>query len=306
MAGTVMEANMERQAEPDGLSQNQGIFVLFCVYLAFGLSPLYWNLLRGVSAFELVCHRTLWSSLFVALYMLARGLFPAFFQALRDRRDLFFISLCSLIHLLNWWIYIWAVTNDKLLEASMGHYIVPMISTVLGFLFFSERPSMLQWKGIVCAGIGVLILLVNYGAVPWVSLGVASSAALFAFFRKYAKVSAAPGMLLEMLISAPLLWGYLLWKGLTGTGHFLAGDLSMDLLLIGCGLVSGVPQIGLTLGIRSVPMISLGVMQYILPTTGFLLGVFVMHEPIPPMKLLVFLFIWAGVALYLIGKFRHR
>ena len=297
---------MEQQKGSSALSQNQGILLLFSVYLSFGLSPLYWNLLRDVPALELVSHRTLWGSLFVALYMLSRGMFPAFFQALRDRREVFFIGLCSLAHLWNWWIYIWAVTNGQLLESSMGHYIVPMISTILGFLFFGERPSRLQWKGILFAGAGVLLLLFNYGAVPWVSLGVALSAALFALFRKYARVAAAPGMLMEMLFSAPLLWGYLLWKGYTGTGYFLAGDLHMDLLLIGCGLISGVPQLWLALGIRSVPMVSLGVMQYILPTTSFLLGVFVMCEPIPPMKLLVFLFIWAGVALYLLGKFRHR
>ena len=295
-----------RQPKKSGtLSQKQGILLLLGVYLSFGLSPLYWNLLQGVPAFELVCHRTLWGSLFVALYMSSQGLFPAFFQALHSRREVFFISLCSLAHLWNWWIYIWAVTNGQLLESSMGHYIVPMISTVLGFLFFGERPSGLQWKGILTAGIGVLILLFNYGAIPWVSLGVAFSAALFAFFRKYAKVAAAPGMLMEMLFTAPILWGYLLWIGFTGSGHFLTCNLRMDLLLIGCGLVSGIPQLGLALGIRSVPMISLGVMQYILPTTSFLLGVFVMQESIPPMKLLVFLFIWAGVALYLAGKFRN-
>ena len=132
-------------------------------------------------------------------------------------------------------------------------------------------------------------------------LNVALSAALFAFFRKRAKVGAAPGMLMELLFSAPFLWGYLIWLGERGEGHFLAGGAYMDLLLIGCGFVSAIPQLGLSLGIRSVPMISLGIMQYLLPTTVFLLGAFVMREPISASKLLVFLFIWVGVGCFLSG-----
>ena len=171
-----------------GLSQRQGMGILFGVYLSFGLSPLYWNLLHGVSALEMVSHRSLWGSLIIAAFMVWKGQFPAFFRAIRDRREIAFIGLCSLAHLWNWWIYIWAVTNGKVLECSMGHYIVPMISTILGFLFFRERPGRLQWMGIIFAGIGVLILLMGYGAVPWASLNVALSAALFAFFRKRATV----------------------------------------------------------------------------------------------------------------------
>ena len=233
-----------------GLSQRQGMGILFGVYLSFGLSPLYWNLLHGVSALEMVSHRSLWGSLIIAAFMVWKGQFPAFFRAIRDRREIAFIGLCSLAHLWNWWIYIWAVTNGKVLECSMGHYIVPMISTILGFLFFRERPGRLQWMGIIFAGIGVLILLMGYGAVPWASLNVALSAALFAFFRKRATVGAAPGMLMELLFSAPFLWGYLIWLGERGEGHFLAGGAYMDLLLIGCGFVSAIPQLGLSLGIR--------------------------------------------------------
>lgn len=284
-----------------GLSQRQGMGILFGVYLSFGLSPLYWNLLHGVSALEMVNHRSLWGSLIIAAFMVWKGQFPAFFRAIRDRREIALIGLCSLAHLWNWWIYIWAVTNGKVLECSMGHYIVPMISTILGFLFFRERPGRLQWMGIIFAGIGVLILLMGYGAVPWASLNVALSAALFAFFRKRATVGAAPGMLMELLFSAPFLWGYLIWLGERGEGHFLAGGAYMDLLLIGCGFVSAIPQLGLSLGIRSVPMISLGIMQYILPTTVFMLGAFVMREPISASKLLVFLFIWVGVGCFLSG-----
>lgn len=149
-----------------GLSQRQGMGILFGVYLSFGLSPLYWNLLHGVSALEMVSHRSLWGSLIIAAFMVWKGQFPAFFRAIRDRREIALIGLCSLAHLWNWWIYIWAVTNGKVLECSMGHYIVPMISTILGFLFFRERPGRLQWMGIIFAGIGVLILLMGYGSRP--------------------------------------------------------------------------------------------------------------------------------------------
>ena len=171
----------------------------------------------------MVSHRSLWGSLIIAAFMVWKGQFPAFFRAIRDRREIALIGLCSLAHLWNWWIYIWAVTNGKVLECSMGHYIVPMISTILGFLFFRERPGRLQWMGIIFAGIGVLILLMGYGAVPWASLNVALSAALFAFFRKRATVGAAPGMLMELLFSAPFLWGYRIRHARTHIGEQAAG-----------------------------------------------------------------------------------
>ncbi|MDO5537648.1 MAG: EamA family transporter RarD [Desulfovibrionaceae bacterium] len=288
------------------LPQGQGMLLLFGVYLSFGLTPLYWNLLQGVSAMEMVCHRSLWGSLIVAACMLRNREFPEFFRALRCRREVFLIALCSLSHLWNWWIYIWATTNGKVLECSMGHYIVPMISTMLGFFFFRERPGRLQWLGMLSAACGAGILLYEYGSIPWVSLQVALSAALFAFFRKRATVGVGPGMLMELLFTAPFLWGWLVWIGVCGEGHFLAGSLRLDLLLMGCGIVSAIPQLGLSLGIRSVPMVCLGIMQYILPTTVFLLGVFVMREPVDPTRLTVFAFIWAGVALFLAGAVRKR
>ena len=190
-----------------GLSQRQGMGILFGVYLSFGLSPLYWNLLHGVSALEMVSHRSLWGSLIIAAFMVWKGQFPAFFRAIRDRREIAFIGLCSLAHLWNWWIYIWAVTNGKVLECSMGHYIVPMISTILGFLFFRERPGRLQWMGIIFAGIGVLILLMGYGAVPWASLNVALSAALFAFFRKRARYAHGAAVFRAVPVGLPDLAG---------------------------------------------------------------------------------------------------
>ncbi len=279
------------------LSPDQSMGLLFAVYMLFGLTPLYWKLLSGVSALEMVCHRSLWGSMIIATVMLARGEFPLFFQALHSRKDLFFMTLCSLAHLWNWWIYIWAVTNGKVLECSLGQFITPMVCTLLGIVFFRERASHAQWIGMTFALAGLVILFFCHGSLPWVSVQVSVSAALFAFFRKQAPVAPAPGMLMELIFSAPFLWTWLVFAELSGSGHFLGSGFSMVMLLIGCGFVSAVPQLGLAAGLRRVPMISIGIIQYIQPTTVFLVGILLMREQVSMTRLVVFLFIWTGIAI---------
>ncbi len=284
------------------LTTGQSTSVLLAVYVMFGLTPLYWNLLDGVSALEMVCHRSLWGSLIIAAYMLVRREFGLFFEALHSRRNIIFITLCSLSHLWNWWIYIWAVTNGKVLECSLGQYLTPMVSVMLGLCFFHERAERIYWAGMCFALAGLAILFFSHGSLPWVSLQVAVSAALFAFFRKQAPVASAPGTLMELLFSAPLLWTWLFMTELSGEGHLLNADLSMVLLLIGCGFVSAVPQIGLAAGLRRIPLVSVGRLQYVQPTTIFLVGILAMREPVSLTQIAVFFFIWTGIFISLRGK----
>ena len=216
----------------------------FGVYLSFGLSPLYWNLLHGVSALEMVSHRSLWGSLIIAAFMVWKGQFPAFFRAIRDRREIALIGLCSLAHLWNWWIYIWAVTNGKVLECSMGHYIVPNDQHDTGLSVFQGASGPPAMDGHHLRRIGVLILLMGYGAVPWASLNVALPRRCLRSFANAPRSEPLPVCSWNCCFSAPFLWGYLIWLGERGEGHFLAGGAYMDLLLIGCGFVSAIPQLG--------------------------------------------------------------
>ena len=292
-----MPSNNSLPALPP-LSLPYGVAAFITANSIFGLSPLYWNLIQGPEAFEVVCHRIVWSTCILFLVNLLYGGMRPFYNALSNRRVLLFIALCSAVHFTNWWVYIWAVTSGRVLEASLGQYFVPMISSVLGLLLFKEKPNRLQTAGIVLAACGVLVLVASYGRIPWVSLVLGFSVALFPVFRKHAPVAAIPGMLLEMLFLLPFLLGYLLLLWHKGQGVFLQGNLQLDALLFGAGIMTAVPQLLLNAGVRSVPMIPISLMQYLLPTLSFLLGVFVYQEQFTLVEGLVFACIWAGIALY--------
>ena len=264
----------------------------------FGFSPLYWNLFSGASPLELVCHRVVWAAVILFFVnWLAIGL-GQFRRAMRNRTVVVFIALCAVVHLGNWLVYIWAVTNGRVLDASLGQYFAPMISTVLGLVLFRERPRRMQAAGICLAAFGVAVQTVYYGRLPWIAVALAFCVSLFPVLRKYADVGALPGMFMEMLFCVPLLGGYLVYLWHSGGGGFLRHSIGTDLLFLGAGVMTAVPQLMLHAGVRSVPMIPISLMQYVLPTWGFLLGVFFYRETFGTVEVVVFGCIWAGIALY--------
>lgn len=286
------------------LTPRSGAACYVAANVVFGLSPLYWNLLTGVPAFEVVCHRTVWAAVILVVLNACAGGMGPFYEAARNKTVLLFIGLCALVHLCNWWFYIWAVTSGHVLEASLGQYFAPMCSTLLGLVIFGERPRRLQAVALLLAASGVVIQTVSYGRLPWISLVLGLTVAIFPVLRKYADVDAIPGMLLEMLFLFPFVGGYLFYLWFNGGGAFLRGGLMGDTLLLGAGVMTAVPQLLLNAGVRSVPMIPISIMQYILPTIVFLLGVFIYDERFGPVELFVFGCIWAGIIVYLYDLLR--
>jgi chloramphenicol-sensitive protein RarD len=267
-------------------------------FLSWGLLAIYWKALGHVPAFEILCHRMLWSCVFTALVLTVWRRWGELVTAIRDRRTFLFMCLGSLLIAGNWLTYIWAVNADRVLETSLGYYIVPMANAVLGWVVLKDRPRNLQFAAIILAAAGVANLLVFYGGLPWPALVLAFSFSTYGLIRKISSVGPVPGLFFETLVTGVPAAGYLLFLGARGQGAMGAADPSTDLLLLAAGPLTTMPLVFFVFGARRIRMVTLGFYQYIAPTCFFLLGVFVYGEPFTGAHLATFLLIWAGIALY--------
>ena len=267
-------------------------------YILWGLFPLYIKQLQAVPALEIVLHRSAWSLVFVfgLLALLRRAAWLA--AVLRQPRTLAIFGLSALLLAANWLLYVWAVNAGRVLDASLGYFINPLVNVVLGFAVLHERPRRLQWLAVALAAAGVLWLAVGAGHWPWVSITLALSFGLYGLLRKTAPLGAIEGLALETLMLAPLAVGGLLWLQLSGHSAFGQGDLRLDLWLLAAGPITAIPLLLFASGARRVSMATLGLLQYLGPSIQFLLGVFVYHEPFNESRGLGFLLIWAALAVY--------
>lgn len=284
----------------------RGLAVLMGVNILWALLPVYWKQLTHVSPLEVLSHRSLWGFFLVGGLLWMRGGLSEVREIFRDKRSLRFIIGCSFSHMFSWGFYIWAVSAGHILDAALGHYILPMFSVLFAFILFRERPRRLQWLAIGVAAVGVFGMILWYGSLPWIGLLMASNSVLFAVLRKNAPVHAMPGLILELLISAPFLWGYLAYLFLSGNATFSNVSLEQDLWLIGAGIVTIIPQMGYAYGLCRVPLTTISLFQYIPPTGNFLVGLFLFHEAFTPDKVFGFIFIWAGLIIFTLESLHFR
>lgn len=284
----------------------RGITVLIGVYTIWGLLPIYWKQLTHVPPLEVLSHRAVWGFFLVLFLLWFRGGLGEIREIIRNRRSLLFITGCSFSHMFGWGFYIWAVGSGHILDAALGHYMQPIFSVLCGFFLFRERPRRIQWAAIMLACTGVLGMLTVFGAFPWVGLLIALNGILFATLRKNAPVNAMPGLVLELIISAPFLWGYLAYLIFTGQSVFMTAGFSQDLWLIGAGIVTIIPQMGYAYGLCRVPLTTISLMQYIPPTGNFLIGLLLFGEVFSPDKIFGFLFIWAGLIVFTLEGILYR
>ena len=198
----------------------------------------------------------------------------------------------------NWLVFIWAIQQDRILEASLGYYINPLVNVVLGMVFLSERLSRWQGVAVLLAAIGVGVMIVGVGTLPWVALSLALTFGFYALVRKKAKVDPLIGLLVETLLLLPAAAGYLIWLSSAGTGVFGPQDWAMSAMLIASGLVTGTPLVLFMYGAQRLNLSTIGLMQYLAPTIHFLLALLVFGEAFTLTHLITFLFIWSGLALY--------
>ncbi len=279
-------------------SSPTGIAAAVAAFLLWGVLPIYWKALLAVESPEILCHRIVWSAVFTALVLLAAGRFHEVRVALASAKSVSMLLLSSVLVSINWGVYIWAVNHEHVVEASMGYYITPLVNVLLGLMFLKDRLRRLQWIAVGFALAGVVVMVADFGKLPWIALTLAFSFGLYGLVRKVAAVQPVPGLFLETLLLSLPAGAYILWQESHGAGGLVTGDTMQIILLIGAGAVTSIPLLLFTFGARRLTLPTIGIAQYLAPTCMFLLGVFLYHEPFGATKLITFAFIWTGVAVY--------
>ena len=260
----------------------------------WGCFPLYFKMLSSVPAREVLAHRIAWSAAFLLLLVTVTGTGKNLKAVLKTPRTLGILLITTLLLATNWYVFINAVFKGYVLEASLGYFINPLVSVLLGFLFLREKLSARQTMSIALALVGVLV----QGEVPVVALTLAFTFGLYGLIRKAARVQAIPGLTVEMVLLSPLAVGYLGWLMVTGNATFLAGRPGLDVLLVLAGVITATPLVLYGGALGKLKLSTLGIMQYIVPTGQFACAVFAFGEPFTTAHLTTFAFIWAALVLY--------
>lgn len=284
---------------------NPGVAYALLAYLAWGLFPLYFRFLAGVGAVEIVLHRVVWSLVFLLALLAGLRRWQWLAPLARQPRVLGAAALSALLLAGNWTLYVWAVMNGRVLDASLGYFINPLVNVLLGALFLHERLRPAQRIAVGLAAAGVAWLALRGPQWPWVGLAIALSFGFYGLLRKTAALGAIEGLTLETLILTPLALALLAWWTLQGTGGLAAHDTSTLAWLVGVGPVSAVPLLLFGAGARRIPMATLGLLQYLSPTLQLLLAVWVFDEPLRGDRLAGFALIWIGLAVYSIESLQR-
>jgi chloramphenicol-sensitive protein RarD len=276
-------------------------------YVTWGLLPLYWILLKPASAAEVLANRFVWSFVFVAIVLLALRRTAWLRDLARRPRVAAYLAIAAALIALNWWTYIYGVNTGRVVETSLGYFINPLVSILLGVLVLGERLRPAQWTAVGIGTAAVVVLAVDYGRLPWIALVLAGTFAVYALLKKKAAAPPLEGMAVESGVSAPFALAYLLWLG--GTGHAAFGHVSAGhtALLIASGVATAIPLLLFAGAANRVPLSTLGVLQYIAPTLQFLIGVVALHEAMPAVRWIGFALVWTALAVFTLdGAREHR
>jgi chloramphenicol-sensitive protein RarD len=275
-------------------------------YLIWGLLPIYWKLLGEVNSDEILANRVVWSFVFMVILLAFTKKLGQLTVTLKElfqhKKQLWALVIASLLISCNWFIYIWAVNSNHMIEASLGYYINPLVSVLLGIIILKEKMNIPQLISFLLALTGVLVLTFNYGSFPWVSLTLAVSFGLYGLAKKMIKVDSAIGLTLETMFVTPIGLIYMFYLFANGTQGFLNMSYTIDLLLIGGGIATATPLLYFAKGAQRIPLSTLGFLQYIAPTISLMLGVFVYGEHFSKSHLIAFIFIWLALTVYTILK----
>lgn len=288
----------------------QGIFFGLAAYVLWGILPVYWKALELVSPFEILSSRFMWSCVFVFLLIIFQKKWPLFTKEVKQvfsnvKTGAAMVAVGITISF-NWGTFIWAVNNGHIVETSMGYYINPLVSILFAVVFLRERLDKMQLSAITCAFIGVASMVYSFGKIPWVSLTLAFTFALYGLLKKILPVSALTSIMLETLLITPLalVYEYSLWQ--QGVSFYASGNLQVIMMLTGAGVVTAIPLLLFTAGARLLPLKIIGFLQYISPTLTLLIGVFVYNEAFTASHLLAFGWIWAALLLFIVSQLRSN
>lgn len=279
--------------------QRRGFAITAFTFTLWGLVPVYWHLLKAVPSQQIIAHRIIWSTVLVVVWLLLSAGTGWWKQIAAQKRALPTLALSSLAIAFNWGLYIWAINAGHVIETSLGYFINPLVSVLLGVVVLKERLRGLQWLAVGCAAVGVAWLTIDAGTPPWIALGLACSFGLYGLLRKLVSVDPVAGLGVESLYLFLPAIGFALWSENGHGGGFFGGwGWKNDALLILGGAVTALPLVGFAYGVKRIPLSLVGILQYIAPSLGLLLGVFFFREPFDAGKAIGFAAIWVGLLLF--------
>lgn len=277
---------------------NKGTLYAIGAYGLWGLFPLYWKLLQHVPALQLIGHRIVWSFVSLLVILIFLRQVKPFKKAALSFSMVRIYALAAILVGINWLTYVWAVNSGHVVETSLGYFINPLISVLIGVIFFRERLRLWQWIPIGIAGIGVLYLTFAFGKLPWIALTLAFSFAFYGMVKKIAPLGSLHGLTLETIILLVPAVFYLVHAESAGNGAFLHSGIGADLLMLGTGLITTIPLLLFASAAKRIPLSIIGVLQYIAPTIQFFIGILVYHEVFTSRQFVGYCFVWVALIIF--------
>lgn len=284
----------------------QGVIFAGISYLIWGVFPIYWKLLHGVGADEILANRVIWSFIFMLMLVIGTNKWKQVLFTIQsfktNKKQGILLLIASALVSCNWFIYIWAVNADQVIETSLGYYINPLVSVLLGVLVLKEKLKKAQIVSFILAAIGVLILTFSHGSFPWIALSLALSFGLYSLAKKIIVLDSEIGLTIETMFITPIALLYIGYLFASGRHEFLAGATSINILIMISGVLTAIPLLFFAKGVQRIPLSMLGFIQYLTPTLTLVLGVFLYHEEFTNYHLMAFICIWSALAIYSLSQ----
>ena len=282
-------------------SNTTGITYAILAYGAWGLFPIYWKWFGTIPAVEVLSHRMIWSMVFILGLLVIQRRIPELNTVWRSPRTLQLLIVAAGLLACNWGLYIYGVNTERVVETSLGYFINPLLTVVLGMVVLKERLNRVQWAAVGLAAVGVANFIWDFGQVPWIAFGLALSFGLYGLVRKVVAIAPMIGLAVETLVIAPFMLLLVIYWGSTGVGAFGTSAI-ITLLCIGAGIVTSMPLLWFNNATKRLRLSTMGFFQYIAPSIQLLLGVFVYREPFTPTHAVTFGCIWTALALYSVNS----
>lgn len=303
---TIGTIHTDRNDDVREIKSFSGVASAIGAYVLWGILPIYWKLVSSVPAHEILAHRVIWSFVFMVMVLLVANRKEQFLVELRyvtsEPKKLVGVITGALLITLNWFIYIWAVNDNRVIETSLGYYMNPLISILLGIVVLKEKLSLWQAVSVLLAAIGVFYMTFHFGSVPWTAILLAVTFGLYGLCKKMVGITAITGVTLETVMIVPFALGYLLYLDQQGMGWLSTNFTGTTACLMGTGVITAVPLLLFANGANRLSLTVLGIIQYLSPTIALMLGIFLFHEPFTTVHVISFTFIWLALLVFSISK----
>src|SRR5436190_968767 len=278
--------------------ETSGLIAAIAAFTTWGLIPIYWKLLAAVPATEILAHRFVWTTIFLLIVLSWQRRWPELIANVRSPRERIYCLTGGLAIASNWFLFIYAVNTDRVVESSLGYFMTPLMNVLFGAIFLRERLTQLQFASVLLAALGVVNLIFGYGHFPWIAVSLCLTFGLYGLLRKQSGTAAIPGLFIETILLVPFAVVFLIYLQRSGALLFGRVEWSLSILLISTGVVTAVPLFWFGYATRRLRLITLGFLQYLSPIGSFFLGVFLYHEPFTRGHLVTFVLIWLALALF--------